>query len=236
MHDFSPALFGRMSLTAAELAATDPVKGPLAPGRHHLGLSAERDAVLFVPGGLDAAAPLPLWVFFHGAGGFPEKVLPFIEAHAEQHKFLVLAPHSQFVTWDIVIGGHGPDLERIQQALRLVAGHYRIDLSRLAFAGFSDGASYALSTGITNGDLASHVIAFSGGFMNVFSQDGAPRVFIAHGLVDEQLPIATSGRANAASLQAAGYEVRYVEFDGLHIISPPIVAQAVDFYLDTPTS
>ena len=99
-------------------------------------------------------------------------------------------------------------------------------------AGFSDGASYALSTGITNGDVVSHVIAFSGGFMNIFCQHGAPRVFIAHGLVDEQLPIATSGRANAASLQAAGYAVRYVEFNGLHVIAPPIVALAVDFYLD----
>jgi phospholipase/carboxylesterase len=231
MLDFDPALLGRMSLTAAALTAIAPARGALVPGRHHLGLSAERDAVLFVPAGLPADTPVPLFVFFHGAGGFPEKVLPFIEEHAERGKFLVLAPHAQFVTWDIVIGGHGPDLQRLQQALKLVAAHYRIDATHLAFAGFSDGASYALSTGITNGDVASHVIAFSGGFMNVFRQDGAPRVFIAHGLVDEQLPIATSGRANAASLQAAGYEVDYVEFNGLHIISPPIVAMAVDFFL-----
>jgi len=221
-----------MALTGAELAAIAPARGPLAPGRHALSLAGGRDAVLFVPSSLDAAAPAPLFVFFHGAGGYAEKVLPFIEEHAERHGFLVLAPQSMFVTWDIVIGGHGPDLQRLQDGLRQVAGHYRIDLARLAFAGFSDGASYALSVGITNGDVASHVIAFSGGFMNVFSQAGAPRVFIAHGLIDEQLPIATSARANAASLQAAGYDVRYVEFNGLHIISPPIVALAVDFYLD----
>lgn len=220
-----------MSLTVAELAAIAPAQGALAPGRHPLGLAGERDAVLFVPSGLPDDAPVPLWVFFHGAGGFPEKVLPFIEEHAERGKFLVLAPHSAFVTWDIVIGGHGPDLQRLQAALRLVAAHFRLDLQRLAFAGFSDGASYALSVGITNGDVASHVIAFSGGFMNVFRQDGAPRVFIAHGLIDEQLPIATSARVNAASLQAAGYDVRYVEFNDLHVISPPIVAMAVQFFL-----
>lgn len=162
MLDFDPALLGRMSLTAAALTAIAPARGALAPGRHHLGLSAERDAVLFVPAGLPADTPVPLFVFFHGAGGFPEKVLPFIEEHAERGKFLVLAPHAQFVTWDIVIGGHGPDLQRLQQALKLVAAHYRIDATHLAFAGFSDGASYALSTGITNGDVASHVIAFSG--------------------------------------------------------------------------
>ena len=223
---FDPSLLGRLSFAHAE-----PTKGPLTPGRHHLGIAAERDAVLFVPNGIDERASVPLFVMFHGAGGFPEKVLPFIEEHAERHKFLVLAPHSMFATWDIVVGGHGPDLERLQRALAEVASHYRIDRSRLAFAGFSDGASYALSVGITNGDIASHVIAFSGGFMSIFQQEGAPKVFIAHGLVDEQLPIETSGRANATRLKSAGYAVQYVEFNGLHVIQPAIVGVAIEFFL-----
>lgn len=223
---FDPSLLGRLSFAHAE-----PTKGPLTSGRHHLGIAAERDAVLFVPTGIDERASVPLFVMFHGAGGFPEKVLPFIEEHAERHKFLVLAPHSMFATWDIVVGGHGPDLERLHRALTGVASHYRIDRSRLAFAGFSDGASYALSVGITNGDIASHVIAFSGGFMSIFQQEGAPKVFIAHGLVDEQLPIETSGRANATRLKSAGYAVQYVEFNGLHVIQPAIVGVAIEFFL-----
>lgn len=231
---FAPSLFGRMppdviaSASAATSATTPP---PLSPGRHPLGLSDTRDAVLYVPADLPTNKPVPLFVMFHGAGGFPEKVLPFIEPHAEQHKFLVLAPHSTFPTWDIVIGGNGPDLERLQLALGNVAARYRIDTGRVAFAGFSDGASYALSIGVTNGDIASHVIAFSGGFMSVFVQEGQPQIFIAHGLIDEQLPIATSGRQNANKLKAAGYDVQYVEFDGLHVIEPGVVARAVDFFL-----
>jgi phospholipase/carboxylesterase len=221
-----PVLLGRFSYTEPE-----PIEGPLPPGRNRLGLAAERDAVLYVPVDLDLSAAIPLFVMFHGAGGFPEKILPFIEGHAERHKFLILAPHSLYPTWDIVIGGSGPDLERLQAALVTVGTHYRLDRSHLAFAGFSDGASYALSIGITNGDIASHVIAFSGGFMSVFAQEGAPKVFIAHGLIDEQLPIATSGRANAAKLDAAGYEVRYVEFNGPHAIQPAIVGMAVEFFL-----
>jgi phospholipase/carboxylesterase len=224
---FDPSLFGRLSYQHAE-----PTQHPFPAGRHPLGIAEERDAVLFVPPGLTQDAPVPLFVMFHGAGGFPEKVLPFIEGHAEQQKFLVLAPHSLYPTWDIVIGGHGPDLERLRRALAEVGSRYRIDPERLAFAGFSDGASYALSVGITNGDIASHVIAFSGGFMSVFTQEGAPKVFIAHGLADEQLPIETSGRANAAKLQAAGYDVRYVEFNGLHAVQPPIVSMAVQFFLN----
>ncbi|MPW22694.1 esterase [Paraburkholderia sp. CNPSo 3157] len=226
---FDPSLFGRLSFTHAE-----PGKGPLPPGRHRLGIADERDAVLFVPTGLDtqgAQRSVPLFVMFHGAGGFPEKVLPFIEEHAERDKFLVLAPHSMYPTWDIVIGGSGPDLERLHRALVEVTTRYSIDRGRLAFAGFSDGASYALSIGITNGDIASHVIAFSGGFMSVFMQEGVPKVFIAHGLRDEQLPIETSGRANAAKLKSAGYDVQFVEFNGLHAIQPAVVGMAIQFFL-----
>jgi phospholipase/carboxylesterase len=223
-----PSLLGRFSFTHIE-----PSKGPLPPGRHRLGLAEDRDAILFVPDGLSASSDttVPLFVMFHGAGGFPEKVLPFIEAHARQHGFLVLAPHSTYPTWDLVIGGNGPDLERLHQALTEVTSRYRVDRRHLAFAGFSDGASYALSIGVTNGDIASHVIAFSGGFFSIFIQEGTPKVFIAHGLEDEQLPIATSGRANAAKLKAAGYDVEYVEFNGLHAIQPPVVERAVAFFL-----
>lgn len=220
-----PSLLGRMTFTHAE-----PSQPPLPPGRHHLGIADERDAVLYVPVEL-RPEPVPMLVMFHGAGGFPEKVLPFIEPHADAHGFLVLAPHSTFPTWDIVIGGNGPDLERLQQALAAVSARYRIRPDRLAFAGFSDGASYALSIGITNGDIASHVIAFSGGFMSIFMQEGTPKVFIAHGLADEQLPVQTGGRANAAKLKAAGYDVEYVEFNGMHAIQPPIVAEAIRFFL-----
>ena len=223
---FDPSLFGRLSFTPAELT-----KGPLPPGRNRLGIADERDSVLFVPTGLDALGPVPLFVMFHGAGGFPEKVLPFIEEHAERDKFLILAPHSMYPTWDIVIGGSGPDLDRLHQGLIEVTSRYRIDRDHLAFAGFSDGASYALSIGITNGDIASHVIAFSGGFMSIFTQEGAPKVFIAHGLSDEQLPIETSSRANATKLKAAGYDVQYIEFNGLHAIQPAVAGMAIQFFL-----
>jgi phospholipase/carboxylesterase len=232
---FDLSLMGRLSFKhpAPAQSPASSTAPPFPPGRNHLGISAERDAVLYVPEGLtsDANTPIPLFIMFHGAGGFPEKVLPFLEEHADRHKFLILAPHSTYATWDIVVGGNGPDLERLDKALTKVTALYSIDPGRLAFAGYSDGASYALSTGITNGDIASHVIAFSGGFMTIFMQEGSPKVFIAHGLIDEQLPIETAGRANAAKLTAAGYDVEYVEFNGKHAIQPAVVNMAIDFFL-----
>jgi predicted esterase len=48
----------------------------------------------------------------------------------------------------------------------------------------ANGASYALSVGITNGDLFGHVIAFSPGFMAPAGQTVSPRVFVSHGTRD----------------------------------------------------
>ncbi|MFG1461679.1 esterase [Xanthobacter sp. DSM 24535] len=221
-----PFLAGRLTFSPAP-----PSKPPLPAGRHLLGIAAERDAVLVVPPGLDPSRPTPLVVLFHGGGGSAEKILPVLEAQAGLHGFLLLAPQSLFPTWDIVIAGNGPDRERLDQALAEVGSHFLVDRRHLAFAGFSDGGSYALSLGLTNGNIVSHIIAFSAGFMSVHAQEGAPRVFIAHGLQDEQLPIATSGRSNAAKLQAAGYDVQYVEFNGTHAVQPPIVSLAMTFFL-----
>src|SRR5204863_153021 len=80
--------------------------------------------------------------------------------------------------------------------------------NRLAIGGFSDGASYALSLGLANGDVFSYVIAFSPSFI-VRAQGRAkrsptgtaitPLVYIAHGVSDNVLPIASTSRVIVAS-------------------------------------
>ncbi|HSI42482.1 MAG TPA: esterase [Xanthobacteraceae bacterium] len=210
---------------------TEPTKPPLPPGRHELGIAQTRDAVLVVPEGIDPAAPTPLVVLFHGGGGSAAKILPMLESHAALNGFLLLAPQSLFPTWDIVIAGNGPDRERLDLALAEVAARFRLAPDRLAFAGHSDGGSYALSLGLTNGHFVSHIIASSAGFMSVHVQEGAPRVFISHGLQDEQIPIGRSGRVHAAQLKQAGYDVSYIEYNGPHAYQPAVVSLAVNFFL-----
>jgi len=221
-----PALLGRLSF-----AHVSPDKPPMPPGRNLLGIADERDSLLFVPSGLPADAELPLLVMFHGANGSAEGVLTLLEAHAEQEKFLLLAPQSVFSTWDLAMGGNGPDLERLERALATVASHFQLDPKRLAFAGFSDGGSYALSIGLSNGSLVSHVIAFSAGFMNLYLPQGRPSVLVVHGNADEQLPAWKHGQAHAAKLKADGYRVEYLEFDGGHSMPPQVVETAVKFFI-----
>src|SRR5690349_14549860 len=88
-----------------------------------------------------------------------------------------------------------------------------VDPSHLAVGGFSDGASYALSIGITNGDLCAYIIAFSPGFIAPATQRGAPHIFISHGTRDATLPIDACSRIFVPQIERAGYEVPYREFD-----------------------
>jgi phospholipase/carboxylesterase len=204
--------------------------GPLGAGLHRLGLAADRDAHLFEPPGLPPD-PVPLAVLLHGAGGSARNILPLLTGPAEARGFLVLAPESQDRTWDVIAGGYGPDIERLDRALRIAFEHYRVDPARIAIAGFSDGASYALSLGVANGDLFGDVLAFSPGFLSPLSVAGRPRVFISHGVRDPVLPIERCGRRVAAELRKAGYDLDYREFEDGHVVPPDMAAAALDRFL-----
>jgi phospholipase/carboxylesterase len=147
---------------------------------------------------------------------------------------ILLSPASRGRTWDVILGGYGPDVEFIDRALAAAFERCAVDPARLAAAGFSDGASYALSIGITNGDLFQDVIAFSPGFMAPAGQRGRPRIFISHGTQDTVLPIDQTSRRIVPQLERAGYEVRYREFDGGHGVPPEIALDAVAWFLSPP--
>jgi phospholipase/carboxylesterase len=152
---------------------------------------------------------------------------------ADEWGILLLAPASALQTWDMLYSGYGPDVAAIDRALERTFDRSSVDPSHLAVGGFSDGASYALSLGITNGDLFSHIIAFSPGFMAPAAQRGAPHIFISHGTRDATLPIDTCSRTIVPQLERVGYDVLYREFDGPHTVPPQISREAVRWFLET---
>ena len=236
LNDFDFSMMPPSILGHLNFRFRDPDQPPLPPGTHSLNvlleLPGERDTLLIVPEGLDTTAPVKLLVMFHGAGGSAEKVMPFFKEHAEKNKFLLMIPQSTYITWDLTIGGNGPDLERLDRALDKVNSHFNLDRNHFGFCGFSDGASYSLSIGLSNGETVSHVIALSGGFMNLYVPRGRPLVFIAHSPEDEQLPMDISGLHHYKELKKAGYDIEFMEFHGRHLIHPHIVDKAMKFYLD----
>jgi phospholipase/carboxylesterase len=107
-----------------------------------------------------------------------------------------------------------------------------VDPQRMMIAGFSDGASYALSLGLVNGDAWRRTAAFSPGFIVPAEWHGSPTFFVSHGRSDNILPIDVAGRRVVTMLQRGGYRVRYREFDGGHTIPPEIREEGVNFLLE----
>ncbi len=201
------------------------------PGRHPLNMGGRRDGMLLVPERLDSAQPAPLIVALHGAGGVATHILDLFAGQAEARGILVLAPESRASTWDVIRGGYGPDVAFIDRALDKVFRLHAVDPERVAVAGFSDGASYALSIGLINGALFRDILAFSPGFMAPTQQADSPRVFVSHGVHDEVLPIGPCSRRIVPALQRAGYDVEYREFDGGHVVPPEMVEHALARFL-----
>src|SRR5918999_2576958 len=166
------------------------VTGSAPVGLQPLILGAARDSYLYVPTTYRADRPAPLVLLLHGAGGHARQGLDLLRSLADAAGLLLLAPASREHTWDLLVGRrYGPDLALIDRALELTFSRYAIAPERVAVGSFSDGASYALSLGITNGDLFTHVIAGSPGFMAPTGRVGSPRIFISHGTHDGVLPI-----------------------------------------------
>ncbi len=209
---------------------SDPSDAKAPAGLRPLGLGRERDGLVYVPPSYDASRPAPLVLMLHGAGSDARGgISPFLGL-ADEAALVLLAPESRGRTWDVLVGGYGPDVKFIDQALEQTFGRLAVDEGRLAVGGFSDGASYALSLGLTNGDLFGHVIAFSPGFAKPADRRGEPPVFVSHGTGDEVLPIGRTSRRIVPQLERMGYEVRYREFDGPHTVPEAVAREALEWF------
>ncbi len=207
-----------------------PSVAPLpAPGTHPLGLETDRDPLLHVPPGSTPGRAMPLVVTLHGAGGDAEGGLALLRPLADERGLLLHAPASRGPTWDAVGGHYGPDAALVDRALGQVFATAQVDADRVAVAGFSDGASYALGLGLANGGLFRRIVAFSPGFVPPGPRDGEPAVYISHGDADDVLPIRQTSGQIVPALREDGYDVTYREFAGSHTVPPEVAREAVDW-------
>ena len=214
---------GRLSARPHDASGGLPTEEPV-----RLELEETRDGYFYVPErGRGRTAPLILAL--HGASGSGQRMLRHFIDDADRTGSIVIAPDSRDYTWD---NDDVVDIAFIDRAMSRLFDRYKIDRRHIAVAGYSDGASYALTLGLTNGDLFTHVIAFSAGFLRVQDpSDVRPRIFLSHGTGDEILPIDRSGRIIAASLRRHQYSLQYREFKGGHIVPPDIMSAAFAWFL-----
>ena len=215
---------GRLTARPHDHAAAITARGELP-----LGLAYGRDGRIYVPA--QVRAKYPVLLLLHGASGAGERIERRLSNLADEFGFIILAPDSRGVSWDIRDGAFGPDVAFIDRALEDVFARYPVDASHFAVAGFSDGASYALTLGIINGDLFTHIIAFSSGFIAADYGYGKPPIFISHGTADEILDIDQSSRVFVPALRRQGYRVQFRQFDGPHTIPPEVAKEAVRWWL-----
>ncbi len=198
-----------------------------------LGLGSGRDATLHLPPNASEGR-LPLLVFLHGATQAGAGMLRRIGPAAEAAGVAVLAPDSRGTTWDAIRGDFGEDVAFLNRALEWVFARVDVDRDRLAVGGFSDGASYAISLGLANGDLFPLVAAFSPGFVIPVPTRGKPRFFVSHGTADQILPIDRCSRVIVPELRARGYQVAFREFEGRHEMPAEVLREGFDWLAGRP--
>ena len=217
-------------LTVAKSGSTG--REDAAKGLIKLGLDKQKDGSIYVPRAYDMYKPAALAVMLHGAGAPVEQGLAILKPYAESFNMIVVAPAARKYSWDIIASSSfGPDVIYLDQALAHVFEHYAIDPAHVAIGGFSDGASYALSIGLTNGDLFTHILAFSPGFAYTLQTTGKPAIFVSHGIHDPVLAIDPCSRRFVPLLKQQGYNVNYIELNGEHSVPDAIAKRAVDWFL-----
>ena len=206
-----------------------------APGVYALGMGTRRlrdlvnrDGMLVIPKQA-SRWPLPLIVLLHGGGGTAEHFRSKFRL-ADEYGVVMLVLDSRHNTWDGIDGPFGPDVMALDAALRFTFARVAIDPRKIALSGVSDGGAYALSLGIANGDLFTHLVAVSPGFYAPPAQPiGRPRIFLAHGTRDNVYSVAGTRGRIAPRLKDAGYDVTYFEYDGPHWVTDEAARRVLEW-------
>lgn len=228
-------------LASPAAACTQPVAGQEERAMAAGIVDLEEGAMAFLPAARDR--PLPVMVLLHGAGGDAAGMITALRAQAEAHGVALVAPRAAGATWDLILSAaayredrsrpatlrlSGGDSERIERALERLDARADVDRARVTLAGFSDGASYALSIGPLRPDLYRAIIAFSPGFAaRPPRARGRQPVLVSHGERDRVLAFARTRDTIVPALRAAGHAATFEPFAGGHIIPDAIIADAM---------
>jgi phospholipase/carboxylesterase len=203
--------------------------GNCAPGEHSLALGNGRTAVMRVTAG-GGPRGKALLLALHGAGSGLRGGLYALRGGWSFPGVVMLGPAAEGSTWTF-LRGRDEDLPFIDRALKRAFARCRIDPRRVGVGGFSDGATYALTLGVVNGDLFRGIIALSPGGVLGENAVGKPRVFVAHGTLDNVLPISRTSDRIVEQLRSSGYRVKYRKFRGGHQVVPAISRESVRWFL-----
>lgn len=204
-----------------------PRSGAFAAGHTVLAEdSAGTTGRVFVPAHYQPGTPIGLLVMLHGGGSAGQQYIGTFQALADAHDFIILAPDSKQLTWDMIASTRvGVDIPRLEMAIEYVLQRATIDPARIWLGGHSDGASYALTLGTANGDRFRKLLIFAAGIYWTPYKIGRPDVRVVHGQFDPVFPFSQVTSEVVRPLERAGYAVTFAPFAGGHDL-PSDVAEA----------
>jgi len=200
----------------------------------------ESRAILLTPTEIDPAKRYPLISVLHGAGRQDEMLVKACRDEPEKRDALFLVPRSQLPTWDLIASRERPDLDFLEYAYDLIYRRYPVDAGRQALLGYSDGASYALSVGLSNPHVFRAVMGWAAGFLALDTADlepGTPKppVLLEYGTHDELFPFERVALPMRATLEQLGYTVEFrVDQGGRHWPSGSFQSEALDWFFSEP--
>jgi len=209
-------------------------------------------AALYTPDEIDPAKRYPLLTVLHGAGRQDEALMRAYRFEAQQRQAFVLVARSRHYTWDLIAFASGgaspdgdppalrPDLDFLEYAYDLIYRRYPIDRGRQGLIGYSDGASYALSVGLSNPEHFCAIAAWAAGFVAL--DDGAeapgtkrPAVFLEYGTHDEIFPFERVAKPMKRQLEELGCHVTFrADEGGRHWPSGDFQPEALDWFFSEP--
>jgi poly(3-hydroxybutyrate) depolymerase len=196
--------------------------------------------VLLTPEELSPDRRYPLVTVLHGAGRGDELLVRACRGEPERRQALFFVPRSLRPTWDLIAGDERPDLDFLEWAYDLIYRRYPIDPGRQALLGYSDGASYALSVGLSNPRIFRAVMGWAAGFAavddaNLGPDDPKPSVLLEYGTHDTLFPFERIALPMRAELERLGYRVEFrVDEGGRHWPSGSFQSEALDWFFSDP--
>ena len=146
----------------------------------------------------------------------PQSGLEAFRGAWDEPGLVLIAPESKGHTWSLLRSEQDLDLVSVNLALAEAYERCEIDRRRIAVGGFSDGATYALTLGLSNGDLFPAIMALSPGGI-IGGQAGRRPAGLRrsrHGR--HVLPIERAGDAVVKQAPRRRLPVEYRRFRGGH--------------------
>lgn len=191
--------------------------------------------------------PETILVALHGVGSNERDLVEVAEAIAPDSLVISLRSpielsNDSYAFFHVQFTPSGPvhnwteakkNFELLEKELISISKRFNIPLKNISIMGFSQGSIMTMGLLLQSSLDLGHYICFSGRTLPEFADYAIKnpttgfkrKIFLAHGVQDNTLPVSL-GRRSKEVLEAIKADLTYLEFEGGHGITQPIIKEA----------